>query len=124
MSPRIKTAILNATSWLRANRDHHITGDLAETKEGDFCRPNDPNAVCFCVLGRISKELDQYSYPDGDEEFAQFLHETNQTIGMIYGMNDDVAGDDWTKRPQAVCGTNIGNEAVLDFLEEKVNANV
>lgn len=123
MSPRIKTAILNATSWLRANRDRHITGDLAVTANGGFCPPNDPRADCFCVLGRISKELNQSSYPDADEEFEQFLRETDQSVGMIYAINDEVSGY-YRDRPQAVCGVDIANEAVLDYLEKKVNANV
>lgn len=129
-SERIKTAVLAATSWLRENRDRHITGQLAVDARGDQCKPNSPDAECFCVLGRISKELDTGEYPDdGNPEFKQFLRDTGIDpeggSWPVYDMNDEGYIDPATgeKIRAAVCARPMGNPKVLDYLESKVNEN-
>lgn len=128
VSERIRNAVLAATGWLRENRDKHITGDLAVTTDGRGCEPNDPNAECFCVLGRISKELNVPGYPagdEGDDEFKQFLRSTGVAQSIIYGMNDDGFIDPETGKRVMACREDEfqGNPKVLDFLDNKVNEN-
>lgn len=121
MSPRIKTAVLNAVHWLRENREKHIIGDLALNENGDMCSPTDPNAECFCVLGRISKELDVGGWPDNDDEFGDFLTKTGVGLGMIYGRNDSGERDPTTGERLFAChDSDRGNPAVLDYVEELV----
>lgn len=48
---------LNRTiDWLEAHPDNAITGHMATNKYGHSVRPHDPEATCFCMLGRLCVE--------------------------------------------------------------------
>ncbi len=120
----LKQAVAAACDWLEENRDNHITGALAKTASGKTCRPNSPEASCYCVLGRISHELNLDDYPIDDPEYgAQF-----RATLLASGLGPDRGGDDypifnmndafWSDENPRVCGGRArrGNPAVLDFV--------
>lgn len=45
-----------AADWLEANRDRHIVGALALDSRGATVAPSNPDAQCFCALGRFAVE--------------------------------------------------------------------
>lgn len=52
---------MTAIDWLEANPDKHITGMFAQTEERAYCSTRSPEAACFCVLGRVAKEVEMSS---------------------------------------------------------------
>jgi len=98
MKTDLKTAALAAADWLEANRDKHITGDLAIDASGNDVRYNDPDADCFCALGRLGKELglepsDEYSYA----ELTRALAEVSIQPSEIFSENDRYPRDNMFK---------------------------
>jgi len=115
MSDRIKTALLAATTWLRANPTKHIAGSLAVDKEGKDCSPNAPEAECFCMLGRISHELNLDGYPaDEDPEVETFFRSKDSSEGEIFSEND--LGH-YRRGPGHCPGTSLANPSVLDYVD-------
>jgi len=55
---RIADAARRAADWLEANPANHIARHLALDARGVEVRPTDPNATCFCAIGRLGKELE------------------------------------------------------------------
>lgn len=51
-----KAALLAAALFLEQNRTKHITGSFALNAQGHEVFPTDPEAECFCALGRYAKE--------------------------------------------------------------------
>jgi hypothetical protein len=102
----------NAITWLEANRDRHITGTLAKDSNGYSCKPNDPDAQCFCALGRMSKELNISDYP-GDE-IAKVLGIKSQD--KVYELNDA-----WDGPMSKVCpNTPTARRNVVTYLKKKL----
>lgn len=127
LSPRIATAISNALGWLAANPERHIAGTLAVDLKGKPCLPNDPKAECFCVLGRISKELNLSGYPDADRQFEQEVCDASDylfTSGRILGRNDEI---DYTtiESRELVCDRLApGNQQVIPWLAKGLNVPI
>lgn len=46
-----------AIDWLEANPEKQLTGMFAATADRRYVRHRDPDAACFCVLGRIAKDV-------------------------------------------------------------------
>ncbi len=97
-------AIRNAVTWLRANPDRHITGDLAQRIDHTPVAANAPDAHCFCVLGRISHELGLPNYP-GKEN----LNRLDLDQDELWRLNDRNAK-----------AHDLSNQSVLDFIESKL----
>lgn len=117
LTPRLRDAVVNAIDWLTTNPDRHIRGTLAVKvvdKVSLPCNPNDPKADCFCVLGRISKELNLADYPSEDPEWQNFV-QPKVDEDDIYFKND--SRDDRPDRPM-FCGEDreAGNQKVFDYL--------
>lgn len=114
----LTVAIARALIWLRENPEKHITGSLAVTKEGLGCAPNDPEAECFCVLGRISHELDTDNYPiyASDEIAAQFRAVGLSDNHEVYNVNDQPIRDNDGRRLKSACGISRSNQKVIPFL--------
>lgn len=117
LSPRLALAVTNALTWLRENPDKHIRGSLAVSADGTTCTPNDPSAECFCVLGRISKELDVKDYPDVDPEWAKVVSPTFSNH-HFYDVNDDLSEAE--PRELACKYSHPGNQNVIGFVEKKL----
>jgi hypothetical protein len=91
-----KEAILRAADWLEANPDKHIAGYLAANALGERVTSSSPEAVCFCAMGRIMKELNVATA--NDTEIPRHVRR------MIYEENDRFGGK--------------GNPAVITYLRE------
>lgn len=61
----LKQAIFAAADWLEGNQERHIKGSAAINAKGFNVDPTDPEAECFCAIGRIGKELN-IKFDDGD----------------------------------------------------------
>lgn len=87
----VTTAIVKAIDFLDKNPERHIIGDLAIDSNGQDCDPNDPDAQCFCMLGRISHELDLDGYPfdrkKGAKDVAEQLGIDQSTVFTINDSN-------------------------------------
>jgi hypothetical protein len=57
MGKTVKQALIAAADWLEANPERHTTSYLALDSQGRTCNPDDPDAQCFCGVGRVAKEL-------------------------------------------------------------------
>ncbi|MGN6819442.1 MAG: hypothetical protein ACTHJR_12300 [Sphingomonas sp.] len=53
----VVAGLARAADWLTKNPDRHIAGTLARDSYGDSCDPTNPNAQCFCALGRFANEM-------------------------------------------------------------------
>lgn len=115
-TPRIQRAIADAINWLRANPDRHIRGELAVDAEGRCCMPNAPEAECFCVLGRIAKELDINYYPSSDKEWRTSIPYDNE---VFFNLNDKATAT----RELACPKQRPGNQDVLDFVLDKIQVD-
>jgi hypothetical protein len=58
MAKSFRQAVLDAKAWFDENPTRLIKGYLAVNSEGKTCPTNDPDAQCFCAIGRVAKELD------------------------------------------------------------------
>lgn len=107
-TPReVSAAVMKATDWLEANPTKHIVGELAVRVDGTDCDPNSPEADCFCMLGRISKELDVEGYPGMTN-----LRQVGLDQATIYGINDGRPLEEKADCPQHF----RSNGKVLEFV--------
>ncbi len=51
-----KTAATRAAQFFRENPHQHITGELAQTADRQPTSTLDPEATCWCFLGRMAVE--------------------------------------------------------------------
>lgn len=96
-------AFLDAADWLENNRDRHIVGRAAVDSTGNLCEPSNPDAQCFCAIGRIAKELELEKLGDNYEGVADLLPPW-LTAGNIYGPNDSLYGE---RRGRPVCPDQV-----------------
>lgn len=84
--------MLAALRWLHRNPNKHISGDLAETADGFSCSTLDPDADCFCVLGRYANEcgintsqmsLEDFQLSSADEPLYDRLWMKNDFVVKI-----------------------------------------
>ena len=47
-----------AAHWFAANPEDWTQGQYARNAAGDFINQYSPDAVCFCAIGRMSREAD------------------------------------------------------------------
>ena len=81
----MKDAIIRALDWLEENPDKHIADSYALTKDGYVCDPNEPEADCFCVVGRIAHELGQEIFETEDQ-----MGDHNLSAAEIEDMQDQL----------------------------------
>lgn len=92
----VRAAAGRAADWLEANRDKHITIQLALTTEGEIVTPTDPKADCFCALGRLAKELNLDASTGGEvyNRLSERLGKTKrrddirERFDLVYEAND------------------------------------
>jgi hypothetical protein len=102
-----RTAILAAADWLEKNPDKHIAVELARTAQGHRCLPNDPNATCFCALGRIAVEM--------GFELSPYSRSQLGDIGTAAGLSSPQLGAIWVAN-DANCATHKGSSGVIPLL--------
>lgn len=86
-----KITILHRTlDWLEAHPERAIRGAMAKDAEGDHCLPFDPEATCFCFVGRLSVEADLRGQVSGDFKLdvQEWLEPLNVTRGGLQSRND------------------------------------
>ena len=117
----VRQAFLDAADWLEANPDRHIAGYLAADKQGARCTPLDPDAACFCGVGRVAKELNLlggaslYARLDAMvSEVAPKLTENKSVADNIVGVNDT----DPRKSRTTICHVQPGNQRVIAHLRK------
>jgi len=93
----VRVAAGRAADWLEANRDKHITGQLALTTDGHIVPPADPKADCFCALGRLAKEL-SINVPTNGEVYSRLADplgkakqndDIRERLELVYEANDE-----------------------------------
>jgi hypothetical protein len=109
-----RTAILAAADWLEANPDKHISGDLAQDADGNVVSPLDPEADCFCAMGRLIVESGGPLNLNTMQVFGQ--------IGRAVGIEDDVLTTIWMTNDsmslEKLRHGRRGNPAVIPLLRE------
>lgn len=99
---KVRNALLSAADWLEANPDKHIASFLSVDKNGKTVPPTSKNAVCFCGVGRVCKELDlnlKRRESIFDSLHNLFEEEANQTI-YFHTADKIVTANDRGGRPR------------------------
>lgn len=102
MTDKLKI-VEKAINWLEAHPDKHIAGSLAETADGYNIDPTDPDADCFCILGRIAKEADIHT--DAGQLYAAldvFLEPLWLDTEGVYEVNDRLIDEDNETKPPVI----------------------
>ena len=73
--------INRALDWLEANPDNHIIGMMASIDGEIATHPTDPNATCWCALGRIAYELNLESPDPANGELTDPYTELDKYLG-------------------------------------------
>ena len=64
LTPEIREAAARAADWLEANPDKQVRFKMAQNKYGDTVSTIDPEASCFCAVGRLAHELELDVFDD------------------------------------------------------------
>ncbi len=84
--------MLAALRWLAANPDKHAEADLAYDAEMNIVSTLDPEAECFCALGRYAVEIGvDTQYMDRDT-FGIPYDEDGELFTQVWSTNDDILG--------------------------------
>lgn len=86
----LKQAIIDAADWLSANPERHIRGELAIDDKGLSCDVSNPNAQCFCAVGRVAHEYGLSGTVQIYADIDRALRTAGATLtsGSIYRAND------------------------------------
>ena len=74
-SAAARAAAVRAADWLEANPTKHIRGALTRNDRGRPTRLTNPDATCFCAVGRLSYELN----PATDEGYTVVSREIGRS---------------------------------------------
>ncbi len=132
--PKMPDPVRRAIDWLRANPDRHIKENLAVDSDGNVCSPIAPYAQCFCVLGRIAKEMDLKSRDPLEAyeslELRRMLpkyegldQDDPQTYIHVYGRNDRSRPDTLTTPACPSSNIKLSGPQVLNWLEGQYDKN-
>ncbi|MGN6819435.1 MAG: hypothetical protein ACTHJR_12265 [Sphingomonas sp.] len=94
ITQRSADALKRTIDWARAHPDLMIKDILASKRNGDSCEPTDPEAHCFCAIGRLAKELDVDVSYNGYQRIADALGVERRYLDRIISGNDWSFGDD------------------------------
>lgn len=89
MDDKIRAAARRAADWLEANPDKHIIGNMAHDEQHNEVPANSPQAMCWCAVGRLAKELDNPAVDLDEGSYAPI----NEVLGAecvttIFTRND------------------------------------
>lgn len=88
-TPAEKTALLYQTlAWLEAHPDKAIRGALAINAEGEGVRPQNPNAECFCFLGRLCVEAGPEAHLTTNGALREWLADLDASPTILSFVND------------------------------------
>jgi hypothetical protein len=94
MSVITREHITRALNWLAAHPDNHIGVELATNDRGSSRSTLDPEATCFCALGRIAVEAgidtDDVTGVTKPLEDAQIIDNGD----LVWNVNDEHVGED------------------------------
>jgi hypothetical protein len=107
-----RDAFIAAAKWLKENPRNHTQGSLAINRDGKRVRPNDPEAKCFCFLGRAAKEMGLANYPDWER-----MHEVGLERIELIRLNDGPRRLNLTALAR---GATLATDVVCDYVLEKL----
>lgn len=82
-------AARRALAWAKANPDKIVSGVLATNADGQRVTTRDPDATCFCLVGRIAHEADA-DVVTTQEGMKTFLDDINDVeANKLWANNDD-----------------------------------
>lgn len=85
--------MLAALRWLAANPDKHAEVDLAYDAEMNVVSTLDPEATCFCALGRYAVEMGvDTEYMDRDAFDVTSDEDDRDLFTQVWSTNDDILG--------------------------------
>jgi hypothetical protein len=112
---QILDAALKAADWLEANHNRHIAGTLALNSEGRTTDPASGDAQCFCMVGRITKELNTFND-------VEAIRHWPEEFTLIVPMNDSTR--DYETEPACPIrkGRLSDGKEVIKYVREVVAA--
>lgn len=92
MTPLEKIRTLYQTlHWLETNPDKSIEGAMARDADGNRCRPQNPNAVCFCFAGRLVRDLWSDEKLSTNSSLENWLASIGASASGLTNINDSYA---------------------------------
>jgi hypothetical protein len=90
LTDETRAAVLRAADFFVANPTARTTSRLARNKVGEPVSPTSPNAICWCAVGRIAKELG-VGYDEASQDTQPVytrLNELGLPVEPIWMAND------------------------------------
>lgn len=86
---QIAKAVYAAIDWLEAHPDRARSGAMATNKAGKYVHPSEPDAYCFCFIGRVAKEIGVPAYYGWESVVSYHLRHLGLQFHDLLKLNDN-----------------------------------